>query len=190
MKILYSYIKRHWGLLVLALVLATINQGFSMLDPSIQAIMVDKYVVRANTFISAPSVFYHGVLYYLGLLIGVAFISRIAKNFQDYYTNVIIQKTGAKIYTDGLAHSLELPYQVFEDQRSGETLGILQKVRLDTERLITAAISVLFTTLVGITFVIVRAIQINWLIIPIFFSVIPILSILSLVMSKRIKKIQ
>lgn len=190
MKILYSYIKRHWGLLVLALVLATINQGFSMLDPSIQAIMVDKYIVRAKTFISAPSVFYHGVLYYLGLLIGVAFVSRIAKNFQDYCTNVIIQKTGAKIYTDGLAHSLELPYQVFEDQRSGETLGILQKVRQDTERLITAAISVLFTTLVGITFVIVRAIQINWLIIPIFFSVIPILSILSLVMSKRIKKIQ
>jgi ATP-binding cassette, subfamily B, bacterial len=190
MKILYTYLKRHWGLLALALVLAAINQSFSMMDPAIQSVMVDKYIVGAKSFISNSPAFYHGVLYYLGLLIGVAFISRIAKNFQDYYTNVIIQKTGAKIYTDGLAHSLELPYQVFEDQRSGETLGILQKVRQDTERLITAAVSVLFTTLVGITFVIVKAIQINWLIIPIFFSVIPILSILSLVMSKRIKKIQ
>ena len=30
----------------------------------------------------------------------------------------------------------ELPYAVFEDQRSGETLGKLQKVRTDVERLI------------------------------------------------------
>jgi len=190
MKILYTYLKRHWGLLVLALVLAAINQIFSMMDPRIQAIMVDKYLVGAKNYASNSAVFFHGIVYYLGLLIGVAFISRIAKNFQDYYTNVIIQKTGAKIYTDGLSHSLELPYQVFEDQRSGETLGILQKVRQDTERLITSAVSVLFTTVVGIAFVIYQALQVNWLIIPIFFSVIPILSILSLVMSKRIKKIQ
>jgi len=188
MKILYSYLKLHWKLLVLALVLAAINQSFSMMDPYILHIIIDKYLTIASKFTSSQ--FFSGVLFYLGLSVGVAFISRIAKNFQDYYTNVVIQKVGAKIYTDGLAHSLELPYQVFEDQRSGETLGILQKVRLDTERLITAAVSVLFTTFVGIIFVVTVAIRVNWLIVPIFFSIIPILGILSSVLSKRIKKIQ
>jgi ATP-binding cassette, subfamily B, bacterial len=188
MKILYSYLKRHSGLLVLALVLAAVNQSFSMMDPYILHIIIDKYLTVAAKF--KASDFYSGVVFYLGLAVGVAFISRIAKNFQDYYTNVVIQKVGAKIYTDGLAHSLELPYQVFEDQRSGETLGILQKVRLDTERLITASVSVLFTTFVGIIFVVTVAIHINWVIIPIFFSIMPILGVLSSVLSKRIKKIQ
>ena len=74
-----------------------------------------------------------GVLYFLGLLVGTAMVSRIAKAFQDYVVNVIIQKFGAKIFTDGLRHSMRLPYTDFEDQRSGETLSILTKVRADTE---------------------------------------------------------
>ena len=89
--------------------------------------------------------------------VGVAFVSRVAKNFQDYFVNVITQRLGAQLYSDGIRHSLELPYQVFEDQRSGETLGKLQKVRTDVERLISAAINVLFTTLVGVVFVMIYA---------------------------------
>ena len=69
----------------------------------------------------------------------MAFVSRVAKNFQDYYVNVITQRLGAQIYSDGIRHSLALPYSVFEDQRSGETLGKLQKVRADVEKLIAAA---------------------------------------------------
>ena len=49
--------------------------------------------------------------------------------------NVVVQKFGAKVFTDGLRHAMKLPYQEFEDQRSGETLSVLQKVRTDTERL-------------------------------------------------------
>ena len=59
--------------------------------------------------------------------ISVAMISRIAKNFQDYFLNVVIQKFGAKVFTDGLRHAMKLPYQEFEDQRSGETLSFLPK---------------------------------------------------------------
>jgi ATP-binding cassette subfamily B protein len=121
---------------------------------------------------------------------GVAMISRIAKNFQDYYVNVIVQRLGAQIYADGLKHSLELPYTVFEDQRSGETLGKLQKVRTDVEKLITAMINVLFTSLVGIIFVVIYAINVYWLIAPVYFLTIPVLGILSSVLSKRIKIIQ
>ena len=89
----------------------------------------------------------------------MAFVSRVAKNFQDYFINVITQRLGAEIYSDGIRHSLELPYSVFEDQRSGETLGKLQKVRTDVEKLISVSINVLFTSLVGIVFVMIYALQ-------------------------------
>lgn len=87
-------------------------------------------------------------------------------------------------------HSLELPYQVFEDQRSGETLGILQKVRTDVEKLVQAVINVLFTSLIGIIFVTVYAVTVYWLIAVVYFSFIPLLGILSSLLSKRIKVVQ
>jgi ATP-binding cassette subfamily B protein len=104
--------------------------------------------------------------------------------------NVITQKLGAQIYSDGLKHSLELPYQVFEDQRSGETLGKLQKVRTDVEKLINAFVGILFTSLVGVVFVMVYAIKIHWLIAPVYFAAVPLLGFISSVLSKRIKVIQ
>ena len=105
------------------------------------------------------------------MAMGAAFVSRVAKNFQDYYVNSITQRLGAQIYADGLKHSLELPYQVFEDQRSGETLGKLQKVRIDSERLISAFVNILFTSIVGILFVTIYSIQVYPLIAPVYFSI-------------------
>jgi ATP-binding cassette subfamily B protein len=120
----------------------------------------------------------------------VAFVSRVAKNFRDYFVNVITQRLGARLYSDGLRHSLELPYAVFEDQRSGETLGKLQKVRLDVERLISASIGTIFTTLVGVIFVMVYAFTVHWVIAPVYFATVPLLGILSSVLSRKIKTIQ
>jgi ATP-binding cassette subfamily B protein len=122
--------------------------------------------------------------------LGVAMVSRIAKNFQDYYVNVITQRLGAQLYTDGLRHSLELPYQVFEDQRSGETLGILQKVRSDVERLIQSFVNVLFTSVVGIVFVMWYAATVYWPIAPAYFLTIPLLGFVSSLLSKKIKLVQ
>ena len=123
-------------------------------------------------------------------VVGVAFVSRVAKNFQDYFTNVITQRVGAQIYSDGIQHSLELPYSVFEDQRSGETLGKLQKVRTDVEKLMNVVVNVLFTSLVGIIFVMVYAYAVHWVIAPIYFSTIPVLGLLSFALSRKIKKVQ
>ncbi len=159
-----------------------------MLDPYISQFIIDNYLLKSKTM--AADVFIKGVVQLLLCAIGVAFISRVAKNFQDYFTNVIIQKIGADIYSSGIKHSLDLSFEAFEDQRSGETLGILQKVRQDTEKLIQVFISVLFTTFIGLLFVGYIAIQVNWLILPVFLSVIPILGFLSSVLSKRIKKMQ
>ncbi len=188
MRLLFSYLRHYRGLVALALVLATINQVFSLLDPLIFRHVIDEYATRFQEYTTAE--FFRGVSLLLGAAVGVAFVSRVAKNFQDYYINVITQRLGAQLYSDGIRHSLELPYSVFEDQRSGETLGRLQKVRTDVERLISTSINVLFTSLVGIIFVMVYAFSVHWLIAPVYFLTVPILGILSSVLSRRIKRIQ
>ncbi|MBI3004125.1 MAG: ABC transporter ATP-binding protein [Ignavibacteriales bacterium] len=188
MKILYSYLKQYWKLVVFALVLAAINQVFSLLDPLIFRYVIDEYALQYTKY--TQSEFFKGVSVLLAAAVGVAFVSRVAKNFQDYFINNITQRLGAQIYSDGLKHSLELPYQVFEDQRSGETLGKLQKVRTDVERLISVFINVLFTTLVGVVFVMVYALSVHWIIAPVYFLTVPILGSLSNVLSKKIKKVQ
>jgi len=114
----------------------------------------------------------------------------VAKNFQDYYINLITQRLGAELYSDGIRHSLELPYSVFEDQRSGETLGKLQKARSDTEKFINAFVNLVFLTLVGVTFVMIYAWRAHWSIAPAFLLTVPVLFTISSVLSKRVKKMQ
>src|SRR5580765_6440761 len=188
MKLLYSYLRQYTGLVVLALVLAAINQVFSLLDPLIFRHVIDQYATRFSEYTTGQ--FFRGVSLLLAAAVGVAFVSRVAKNFQDYYINVITQRLGAQLYSDGIRHSLELPYSVFEDQRSGETLGRLQKVRTDVEKLISTSINVLFTSLVGIVFVMVYAFSVHWIVAPAYFLTVPLLGILSSVLSRRIKQIQ
>ncbi|HEV7670138.1 MAG TPA: ABC transporter ATP-binding protein [Thermoanaerobaculia bacterium] len=188
MKLLYSYLRRYWGLVVLALVLAAINQVFSLLDPLIFRHVIDEYATRYSEYTTEQ--FFRGVSLLLAAAVGVAFVSRVAKNFQDYFVNVVTQRVGADLYSDGVRHSLELPYAQFEDQRSGETLGRLQKVRSDVEKLIAIAVNLLFTTLVGVVFVMVYAFSVHWIIAPVYLLTVPMIGILSSVLSKRIKTIQ
>jgi ATP-binding cassette subfamily B protein len=188
MKLLASYLADYWRLVALALILAAINQVFSLLDPLIFRHVIDEYATRFSEYTTGE--FFRGVSVLLAAAVGVAFVSRVAKNFQDYFINVITQRLGARLYADGIQHSLELPYSVFEDQRSGETLGKLQKVRTDVEKLISASINVLFTSLVGIIFVMVYAWSVHWLIAPIYFLTVPVLGLLSSVLSRKIKVIQ
>lgn len=188
MNILYKYLKNYWQLGVLALFLAAINQGFSLLDPLIFRHVIDNYATKFDQL--TRDQYIRGVGLLLCGTIGVAFVSRIAKNFQDYFVNVITQRLGAQMYSDGLEHSLALSYAQFEDQRSGETLGILQKVRSDVEKLIAVSVNTLFTSIIGIIFVMFYAISVHWIIAPVFLAVVPLLGALSSALSKRIKKIQ
>ncbi len=188
MKILISYLKNYKGLIVLALGLATINIVFSLLDPHITGKIVDEFIEKRDLLNRQE--FIRGVLGLVALAVGAAMVSRIAKNFQDYFVSVIVQRLGAKMYADGLKHSLELPYQTFEDQRSGETLGILQKVRSDSEKFITSFISILFISLVGMIFVIVYSLSISYKVTLVYFTAIPIISFISWILSKKIKVVQ
>ena len=188
MRLLLRYSKQYWQVVLAALVLSAISQICSMMDPLIFRHVIDDYATKYDKYTQTQ--FIHGAGLLLLAIVGIVFIARVAKNFQDYFTNVIVQKVGAQMYSDGVRHSLDLPYQVFEDQRSGETLGKLQKVRQDVEKFVTLAINVVFTTLIGVVFVMVYAIKVHWLIAPVFFLTVPILGVISFVLSRRIKKMQ
>jgi len=188
MNLLIEYLKTHKWVVVLALFLAAINIGFSLMDPYFTGQIVDRFIEKKDSYDRAEYIY--GVLGLVGLAIGAAMVSRIAKNFQDYFTNIIVQKVGAKMYADGLKHSLELPYQVFEDQRSGETLGILQKVRIDCEKFITSFISILFVSLIGMVFVIVYSLSVSYKVTLVYVASIPVIAFISWFLSKKIKTIQ
>jgi ATP-binding cassette, subfamily B, bacterial len=188
MRLLLTYLSRYKKYVALTLVLAAINQLFSLLDPLIFRQTIDTVIMATPRLPSDE--FLGKVLLFLGMAVGAAFVSRTAKNFQDYFVSFIVQKVGAAIYADGLKHSLRLSYQDFEDQRSGETLGILQKARTDSERVIGAAVNVLFTTLVGIIFVVVYAFSVHWIIVVLYFVGVASIGFVSNVLSKRIKKMQ
>ena len=188
MKLLLSYLKRYRIILGFALLLAAVNQVFSLLDPWIFQHILDGYVTKVHQLTSSQ--FFHGVGLLLLASVGAAMVSRIAKNFQDYYTNVVIQRLGAKVYADGLEHSLQLPYAVFEDQSSGETLGRLQQVRLDIQSLIQSFVGTIFTSSIGFVFVTIYAARINGWIALVYLFTMPIIAGVSLLLSTKIKAVQ
>ena len=194
MKILIQYIKPFKGLVFLAFILAGINQTFSLFDPMIFGKLIDGFA--KNPFLDpagnerTQAVFLKGVGNMLLLLVGTAMVSRIAKAFQDYIVNVIIQKFGAALFTDGLKHFMQLPYQAFEDQRSGETLSILTKARADCEKFISYVINVVFGIVVSVVFVTIYATRLHWSIIPIYIGGASMIAYVTNLLSKKIKVIQ
>jgi ATP-binding cassette, subfamily B, bacterial len=189
MNLLYSYLKRHKTLLFFALVMATINICFSLSDSIITGKLMQDCGVGISKYKGNEIGFIKSVMFWLGLSLGAAMISRLSKNFQDYFTNIVIQRTGAEMYTDGIKKSLDLPYEDFEDQRSGETLSKLQKVRSDSEKLITLSISLVFQTVVGFIFVIIYISRIDYRISFIFLLTAPIIAFISSYLGKKIKVI-
>ena len=121
MQTLLGHLRRHTKLVIIALMLAAVNQIFSLLDPLIFRYVIDRYAMQYATYTTAE--FLRGVGLLLAAAMGVALVSRTAKNFQDYFVSVITQRVGAALYAEGVHHSLDLPYAAFEDQRSGETLA-------------------------------------------------------------------
>jgi len=194
MKLLITYLKPYKGLVLLALLLAGINQTFSLFDPMIFGKLIDQFANHAKTnpdgSFRSESEFIKGIMGMLFLLVGTAMVSRLAKAFQDYTVNVVIQKFGAKIFTDGLQHSMRLPYQDFEDQRSGETLSILTKVRADTEKFIGYVTNVLFGIIVSVVFVSIYATRLHWSIVPIYLGGAILIGAVTNLLSKKIKIIQ
>ncbi len=178
-------------MIAVALLLAAVNQVFSLLNPYILGhYIIDPYANNVKTYNGQASLFFKGVAWGLFLIISAAMVSRIAKAFQDYVVNVVIQKFGANLYSDGLKHALRLPFADFEDQRSGETLSVLTKVRADCEKFINNFVNILFATIVGIVFVVIIAFRISPMLPLIYLVGAVTLGLLTSVLSKKIKVIQ
>ena len=188
MKLLWAYLKHHKKTLYLALGLATVNQLFSLLDPQIFRLIIDNYATKIGDLASHD--FFSGVGLLLLGSVGVAFVSRVAKNFQDYYVNVVTQRVGTAMYSESVSHSFSLPYAVFEDQRSGEFLQKLQKARTDAQSFIQSAVNTIFLAVVGILFVLAYAFTVHWLIGTVYFLIIPTLGTATFFISRKIKAAQ
>lgn len=188
MQLLFNYIKKYKNILIIALVLATVNQVFSLLDPLIFRHTIDTFASHPDQYSLRQYLLGAGLLI-LGS-VSVAFISRVAKNFQDYYTTVMIQRIGTALYTDTLSHAFSLPFAVFEDERSGALLEKLNKARQDVEKFITSFIGTVFFSLIGIIFVLTYSFYTQWSIGVAFMCMIPIIGTLTFMLGKRIKELQ
>jgi ATP-binding cassette subfamily B protein len=183
MRILWTYLKPHWRLGLLALLLAGTAQVLALVDPIIFGRIIDHVTQRLP---GDPDPMPQ-VMRLLGLAVLVAVLSRLAKALQEYVTRLVVQKLGVAIFNDGLRHLLRLKFQEFEDLRSGEMLALLQKVRADSERFINTSINTVFASLVGVSFLAWYAVTKHWLLVPVFLVGVLVLGGLTGLLSREIK---
>lgn len=195
MKLLLKYLSRYKGMVLISFLLATLNTSFSLMDPVFFGRLFD-YIkpirtgTKSHDLNVTQSEYLLHVLGIIGAMIGVAMVSRIAKAIQDYTVNTVIQRFGADVYSDGLKRSLQLPFQKFEDQRSGETLAILEKVRIDSEKFMSLFVNILYSVMVSVTFVLIYSFMHYAPMVLIYIVGAVLLSFLMSILSKKIKLIQ
>ncbi|MBE7170815.1 MAG: ABC transporter ATP-binding protein [Williamsia sp.] len=188
MKILWKYLRPHRKLVFFSLLLAAVAQLLSLLDPVIFGKIIDKYAINGSKL--PENTLIRGVLSWLLLALGIAILSKLCKSLQEYITRRAVAGFGMQIFNDGLKQTLRLTFQEFEESRSGTTLSVLQKVKTDAERFINSFINVLFSSLIGVGFLIWYSISRNGLLVPVFFVGVLLLGSLTGLVSKRIKGIQ
>lgn len=188
MKILWKYLQPQRKLILFSLLLAAIAQLLGLIDPIIFGKIIDDYATAPRNRSQQELV--NGVLFWLGIAIGIALLSRLTKAFQEYITRLAVQRFGMHIFNEGLKQTLRLSFQEFEESRSGETLSVLQKVRNDTERFVSSFINIFFSSVIGIGFLIWYSITKNWMLIPVFLIGILVLGSLTGLLSKKIKTVQ
>jgi ATP-binding cassette subfamily B protein len=188
MRILWKYLQPYRWWILLALGLAGIGQVLFLYDPVIFGKILDNYALNPGT--KSEDELVKGVTFWMFVGIGLALAARVFMSFRDYVMRLVVQRFGMQIFNDGLRQTLRLPYQEFEDQSSGEILSILQKVRNDTERFISTFINILFSSLVGIGFLLWYAFTKHWALIPVFFIGVVVLGGLTSILSRSIKTLQ
>ena len=188
MHIIWKYIRplRWW--VALSLLLAATAQVLTLVDPLIFGIIIDRYALNPDN--KPDGALIRGVLGWLLVAAGIALAARLARTFQDYVLAMVVQKFGMQIFNDGLRQTLRLSFQEFEDRSSGETMAMLQKVRSDTERFMYAFVNILFSSIVGLIFLVWYGITRHWLLIPVFFVGVVLLGGLTGILSQKMKAIQ
>lgn len=188
MKILWRYLSPHRNIVFLSLLLAGVAQLLNLIDPIIFGKIIDEYANNTKQLSKEERV--SGVIFWLAIAVGIATVARIAKAFQEYITRLAVARFGKQIFNDGLRQTLRLSFQEFEESRSGETLSVLQKVKTDTERFVNSFINIIFSSVVGVGFLVWYSITKNWMLIPVFIIGILVLGSLTGMLSKKIKTVQ
>ncbi|HEX9958398.1 MAG TPA: ABC transporter ATP-binding protein, partial [Fibrella sp.] len=104
MPILWKYLYPYRWLAAFALTLAGLAQILALVDPIIFGKLIDEYAANPGQKTESEKI--RGVLWLLGLAVGVAVLSNIAKAFQEYFTRRVVQKFGIDIFNDGLKQTL------------------------------------------------------------------------------------
>ena len=138
MRLLLRHSLRHRRALAGAFALATFHHLLILADPQILRMIVDRYVMRVDEL--PGDVFVRGVLWLVAASVGLLLLARLARTMQEYRINLIARRVGAQLYATSVAHSLLLPFRIYEDRRSGELLHTMQRARLDAEQSITSAV--------------------------------------------------
>jgi ATP-binding cassette subfamily B protein len=168
--------------------LAAGAQLLNLLDPVIFGKIIDRFATNKDNLPEKELI--PGIIYWLLIALGIAVLAKLLKSSQEYMTRKTVARFGMNVFNDGLKQTLRLSFQEFEESRSGTTLSVLQKVKTDAERFINSFINVLFTSFVGVGFLLWYSLNRNWLLIPVFFVGIVLLGSLTGLVSKRIKGIQ
>ncbi|MEO3402927.1 ABC transporter ATP-binding protein [Mucilaginibacter sp. CAU 1740] len=188
MELFWNYLKPYRNLIILSLLLAAVAQLLALLDPVIFGHIIDRFATNKDHLPENELI--HGIVYWLLIALGIAIISKGLKSLQEYMTRKTVARFGMQVFNDGLKQTLRLSFQEYEESRSGTTLSVLQKVKTDAERFINAFVTVLFSSMVGVAFLIYYSLSKNWLLVPVFFVGIIVLGSLTGLLSKRIKTVQ
>lgn len=188
MKLFIEYLKPYRQLIVVALLFAGIAQVLLLYDPIIFGQIIDNYALDPDG--RSQDELVSGVVKLLIIAIGIALAAQFFTALKVYFLRMVVQRFGMDIFNQGLRQTLRLPFQEFEDQSSGEILSILQKVRSDTEKFISAFINILFSSIVGIGFLMWYAITKHWALVPIFLIGVVVLGGLTSILSRSIKTLQ
>jgi ATP-binding cassette subfamily B protein len=188
MHVLLKYLRPYRGLVLLSLLLAALAQVLTLLDPVIFGRIIDEYALNPADRPEAELV--RGAAWWLLVALAIALLARLARALQDYLLRMVVQRFGVQIFNDGLRQTLRLSFQEFEDRSSGETVGMLQKVRTDTEKFLSGSANVLFSSVVGMAFLIFYAVTKHWLLVPVFGVGVLVLGGLTGLLSREIKTLQ
>ncbi len=188
MQILLGYLRPHRGFVALTLLLAGLAQVLTLVDPLIFGRIVDQYALNPGRRPETELV--RGAFGWLLVAAAVALAARLASALQEYVLRLLVQTIGKEMFDDGLTRTLRLSFQEMEDRSSGETMALLSKVRTDTERFVNASVTILYSSLVGIGFLVWYGVTRSWLLIPAFGIGVLLLGSLTGLLSRKIKTVQ
>jgi ATP-binding cassette subfamily B protein len=188
MKIIWKYLKPFRGWLALAMGLAAVAQVLGLFDPIIFGRIIDQFAVNPGGRGEAELV--RGALKWLVIAAAIGAAARAFHALTDYVTRLVVQKFGLAVFDEGLRQTMRLPYHEFEETSSGHVLSTLAKVRHDNERFISSFIGVLFSSVVGVAFLVWYAVAKHWALIPVFLLGVVVLGGMTGLLSRKIKTIQ